>query len=289
MKIAISGGTGFIGKQVTDYLLRYGNEIILISRKDFADTENQLAKIVNSADVILNFAGSSVLCRWNKQNKAQIFSSRIDTTRLLVDAVRKNSSSHTPKVFINASAIGIYESSGVHDESSTAFSTDFLASVCKAWERETEPLNEVNVRTCILRIGIVLGITGGSLGKLLPLFKAGLGGKIATGKQSFSFIHIDDFCRVIEHLIINPQSSGVYNMTAPEPTNNELFTRALAKCLHRPALFTVPEFSLKLIYGEAAGIITSGIYARPAHLLSEDFQFKFPDISSALADLVLKC
>ena len=288
MKIAISGSTGFIGKQLTDYLLRSGNEIIVISRKDFSDVDNQLAKIVNSADVILNFAGSSVLCRWNKQNKEQILSSRIDTTRMLVDAVRKNSSAHTPKVFINASAIGIYENSGIHDESSTAFSTDFLASVCKAWEKETEPLKDVNVRTCIVRIGIVLGTTGGSLGKLLPLFRAGLGGKIASGKQPFSFIHILDFCRVIEHLIANAQSSGIYNLTSPEPTTNELFTNALAACLHRPALFTVPEFGLKLIYGEAAGIITSGIYAKPAHLLHENFQFMFPEISSALLNLVQK-
>jgi len=286
MKIAISGSTGFIGKQLTDYLLHCGNEIIVISRKDFADADNQLAKIVNSADVILNFAGSSVLCRWNKQNKRQILSSRIDTTRLLVEAVRKNLPDNTPKVFINASAIGIYKNKDIHDEFSTALGDDFLASVCKAWERETGPLKEVNIRTCIVRIGIVLGTTGGSLGKLLPLFKAGLGGKIATGKQPFSFIHILDFCRSIEHLIENPQSSGIYNLTSPEPTTNELFTKALSGCLHRPALFTVPEFSLKLIYGEAAGIITSGVYATPAHLMHENFQFMFPDISSALINLV---
>ncbi|MEI7524975.1 MAG: TIGR01777 family oxidoreductase [Mariniphaga sp.] len=286
MKIAISGSTGFIGKQVTDYLLRNGNEILVISRKDFADADNRLAKIINSAEVILNFAGSSVLCRWNKQNRAQILSSRIETTRLLVEAVRKNSSDHTPKVFVNASAIGIYENSGIHDETSSALGSDFLASVCKAWEQETESLKDVNVRTCIVRIGIVLGKTGGTLGKLLPLFKAGLGGKIGTGKQSFSFIHILDFCRIIEHLIDNHDSSGIYNLTSPEPTTNELFTKALAKAMHRPDIFTVPEFSLKLIYGEAAGIITSGIYAKPTHLLNENFQFQFPDITSAIGDLV---
>lgn len=288
MKIAISGSTGFIGKQVSDYLLQRGNEIIVISRKDFADADNRLAKIINSADVILNFAGSSVLCRWNKQNKAQIFSSRIDTTKKLVDALKLNSSVQSPKIFINSSAIGIYDDQGVHDETSSAFSTDFLASVCKAWEGETESLKNVNVRTCIIRIGIVLGTTGGSLGKLLPLFKAGIGGKIGKGKQPFSFIHIHDFCRVIEHLIENKDSSGIYNLVSPEPSTNELFTEALAKSLHRPAIFTVPELGLKLLYGEAAGIITSGICARPAHLLSENFEFKFSDITSTIRNLVQK-
>ena len=251
MKIAISGSTGFIGKQLTDYLLRCGNEIIAISRQDFTGTDNQLAKLINSAEVILNLAGTTVLCRWNKRNKELILSSRVNTTRLLVDVIRENGPGHRPKLFINASAIGIYQEYGVHDESSTMFGTDFLASVCKAWENETSPLQEINIRVCILRTGIVLGPNGGSLVRMLPLFKAGIGGKISSGKQAFSFIHITDYCRAIEHLIRNPQSSGIYNLVSPEPTTNELFTVALATHLHRPAFFRVHEFVLKLLYGQA--------------------------------------
>ncbi len=288
MKIAISGSTGFIGKQLTDHLLRSGHELLMITRHDFADPDNKLTKIVNSADVIINLAGSSVLCRWNKKNRGQISSSRLETTRLLVSKLGKCRSLKSRKIFINASAIGIYQDSGIHDETSNALSTDFLAELCKRWEQELEPLGDLDCRTSIIRIGIVLGTSGGSLAKMVPIFKAGLGGKIGSGKQPFSFIHITDFCRAIEHLINNPQSSGVYNIVAPEFTTNDRFTKALAKSLHRPAIFTVPEFGLKLIYGKAAQLLTQGVAAKPQRLLNEDFKFLFPEISTTISDLFTK-
>jgi uncharacterized protein (TIGR01777 family) len=288
MKIAISGSSGFIGKQLSEHLLRSGNEIIAISRGDLAGGSNQLAKVINSADVIINLAGSPILQRWTKKNRQLILSSRVNTTRLLVDAVQNNLPEHCPKVFISASAIGIYENSGIHDERSSALGADFLAIVCRAWENETEALKEMNIRLCTIRIGIVLGITGGSLQKMLPIFKIGLGGKIGSGKQPFSFIHITDLCRAIEHLITNDKSEGVYNLVSPNPITNELFTVALADNLHRPAFFTVPEFALKLVYGEASDVLTKGTCVKPARLTGEGFKFRFPDISSALADLVKK-
>src|ERR1035437_203894 len=286
MKVAISGITGFIGKQLSDHLLKSGNELIAISRDDFAGGRNQLAKVINSADVIINLAGSPVLQRWNKKNRQRILSSRVDTTRLLVEAVRHNSPEHCPKVFINASAIGIYQDSGTYDEFSTEFGTGFLAMVCKAWESETVTLKDLDVRLCIVRIGIVLGKDGGSLGKMLPIFKAGFGGRIGTGRQPFPFIHISDLCRAIDHLISHHNSEGIYNLVSPQPTTNSLFTTALASTLHRPAFFTVPEFALKLIYGGASEMLTKGSIVKPTHLQNEGFQFYFPDISSALADLI---
>ena len=288
MKIAISGSTGFIGKQLTEFLLLRGYEIITISRKDFSGTDNQLAKIINSADVIINLAGSSVLCRWNTRNREQILSSRIKTTRMLMDAIRINASDHRPGVFINASAIGIYKESEIHDETSKVFNDDFLAYVCKAWEAETIPLNELEIRNCIIRIGIVLGTTGGTFAKMLPLFKAGLGGKLASGKQPFSFIHINDYCRAIVHIIEKGQSSGIYNLVSPQPTTNEIFTKELACRLNRPALFVVPEIALKIVYGEAAKLITHGATVLPTRLINESFEFGFPDISSAIKELVKK-
>lgn len=288
MKIAISGSTGFIGKQLSEYLLQSGNELIVISRGDFSGGCNQLAKVIKSADVIINLAGASVLQRWNEKNKQLILSSRVDTTNLLVKAVQMNLPEHQPGVFINASAIGIYENNKSHDEFSTALGNDFLASVCKAWESATADLKAPDMRLCTIRIGIVLGTTGGSLGKILPLFKAGFGGKIASGKQPFSFIHISDFCRAIEHLIMNTNSTGVYNFTCPNPTTNKLFTKALSDILHRPAFFTVPEFALRLIYGEAAGMLTKGASVISSRLPEEGFQFQFPDINSAIADLTKK-
>lgn len=286
MKVAISGITGFIGKQLSDHLFKSGNELIAISRDDFAGGRNQLAKVINSADVIINLAGSPVLQRWNKKNRQRILSSRVDTTRLLVEAVRHNSPDHRPKVFINASAIGIYEDSGTYDEFSTELGTGFLAMVCKAWESETVSLKDLDVRLCIVRIGIVLGKGGGSLGKMLPIFKAGFGGRIGTGRQPFPFIHISDLCRAIDHLISHQNSEGIYNLVSPQPATNSLFTAALASTLHRPAFFTVPEFALKLIYGGASEMLTKGSIVKPTHLQKEDFQFHFPDISSALADLI---
>ena len=283
MKIAISGCTGFIGQQLNNYLLQCGYEIIQISRNDFMASDDQLAKIINSADVIVNLAGSSVLCQWNQRNRENIYSSRINTTRKLVGAAWKGG----PKLFINSSAIGIYdETITIHDESSTAFNSDFLASICLAWEKETQPLEDLNIRRCIIRSGIVLGTSGGSLTKILPVFRAGLGGRIGTGKQPFSFIHIGDFCRAIHHLIENEQSAGIYNFLSPEPTTNIEFTRVLAKRLHRPAIFRVPEFALKMIYGEAAGLLTKGVKVLPAKLIKEGFEFNFPDITSAIADLM---
>jgi len=288
MKIAISGSTGFIGKQLSEFLLQSGNELIMISRSDFAGGSNQLAKVIKSADVIINLAGASVLRRWNKKNKQLILSSRVDTTQLLVKAVKMNLPGHQPNIFINASAIGIYDINKSHDEFSTMLGTDFLALVCKAWEEATVDLKGVDLRLCTIRIGIVLGTTGGSLRKMLPLFKAGLGGKIASGKQPFSFIHISDFCNAIWHLIINSQSAGIYNLVCPEPTTNEKFTNTLASYLQRPALFTVPEFALKLIYGEAAGMLTTGAKVISTRLPNEGYKFKFPDIDAAIADLVKK-
>ncbi len=288
MKIAISGSTGFIGKQLSDFFSRSGNELIVISRSDFAAGSNQLAKVINSADVIINLAGAPVLQRWTKSNKQQILSSRVETTQLLVDAVRKNLPEHGPRIFINSSAIGIYRNNGIHDEQSTALGNDFLATVCKAWEGATDPLREMDLRLCISRFGIVLGTKGGSLQKMLPLFKAGIGGKIGSGKQPFAFIHVEDLCRAIDHLIMNDTCSGIYNMVSPDLVTNDEFTVALAESLHRPALFSVPEFALKIIYGEAAEVLIKGAFVKPVHLLQEGFVFQFPDITSALTDLVQK-
>ena len=288
MKIAISGSTGFIGKQLSDYFLQSGNELIVISRSDFSGGINQLAKVIKSADVIINLAGASVLQRWSERNKQLIVSSRVDNTKLLVKAIQNKLPEHRPVVFISASAIGIYENYKSHDEFSTSLGTGFLASVCKAWEGATVELKAMDIRLCTVRIGIVLGTTGGTLLKMLPLFKVGLGGKIASGKQPFSFIHISDFCRAIGHLIENRESFGVYNLVGPVPTTNEFFTNTLASYLHRPAFFTVPEFALKLIYGEAAGMLTTGANVISVRLPDEGFCYLFPDISAAIADLVKK-
>ena len=286
MKIAISGSTGFIGKQLSELLLRSGNELIVISRSDLLDGIDHLAKVIKSSDVIINLSGAPVLKRWNEKNKRIILSSRVDTTRKLVAAVQMNLPEHRPNIFISTSAISIYKNNGIHDEHSVNLGSGFLASVCTAWEKETEPLRDLDLRLSIIRIGMVLGKTGGSLKTMLPLFKLGLGGKIGSGKQPFPFIHIDDVCKAIEFLILNDKCRGIYNFVAPDSITNELFTKVLSKKLHRPAIFAVPGFMVKLIFGKASELLIDGAVIKPSHLLKDGFQFKYPDVESALENII---
>ena len=287
MKIAIAGSSGFIGKYLSSFLLKSENEIIKISRKDLESGSNHVAKLIKSANVVINLAGAPVLQRWTKKNQKQILSSRVDTTRILAAAVLYNLPDSRP-LFINASAIGIYKIGQTHTEMSKHFGNDFLSDVCQKWEHEAKVLGNSAIRLIIMRLGIVLGKEGGTLKTMLPIFKIGLGGRLGSGEQPFSFIHIEDLCRGIEHLINNQQSEGLYNLVGPHVVTNQVFTKTISHILHRPAFFAVPTFILKVIYGKASDIICKGSTVIPEHLLKEGFEFKFPEISLALNDLLNK-
>jgi uncharacterized protein (TIGR01777 family) len=286
MKLVITGGTGFLGRHLTSYLGDLGHEISLIQRSDLKQGAVRISKLIKSSDVIINLAGSPVIKRWTSANKNEMLYSRINTTNLLVEAVTSLHSADRPKIFLSASAIGIYNSTEIHNESSSGFDTNFLANVCRDWEVCLEPLKKLNIRICVLRIGIVLGKDGGMLKKLIPLFKLALGGKIGSGQQSFSFVHYHDFCRIVSFLIDNSQCGGVFNLTAPEISTNIKFTAILAKAFHLPAFFSVPEFALKLVYGEAAVTLIKGQAVYPQHLLDSGYQFQYPDLSSAIGDIL---
>jgi uncharacterized protein (TIGR01777 family) len=286
MKIVITGGTGFLGRHLTSYLGDLGHEIALIQRSDLKQGTDRISKLIKSSDVIINLAGSPVIKRWTSSNKNEMLYSRINTTNILVEALTFLNPSDRPKIFLSASAIGIYNSSVIHDESSTGFDINFLANVCKDWEACLEPLKQLNTRICVLRIGIVLGKDGGMLKKLVPLFRLALGGKIGSGNQSFSFLHYHDFCRIVSFLIDNPLCEGVFNLTAPEISTNKKFTAILAKACHLPAFFSVPEFALKLVYGQAAITLIKGQAVYPQHLLECGFKFQFPDLNSAIGDIL---
>ncbi len=282
MKIAITGGTGFIGRHLSAYLRTLDHELILIQRSDWTEGAGRISKLINSSDVLINLAGSPVIKRWTAANKKNILASRLDTTNLLVECITLMPETERPKIFISASAIGIYDSTKVHTEQSTDFDNNFLADVCQKWEKCLAPLSDMQIRVCVMRIGLVLGEDGGLLKQVLPLFKAGLGGKIGSGLQAFSFIHYHDFCRVIEYFINNNQCKGIFNLTVPEFSTNAVFTKTLAKALHRPAFFTVPAFALKLIYGKAAVALLKGQSVYPQHLLDCGFKFRYPDIAAAI-------
>jgi len=286
MRIVITGGTGFLGRHLVSFLKTLGHEILLILRSDIMEGKDRISKLIKSSDVVINLAGSPVIKRWTGSNKREILSSRLHTTSLLIETVNELNPEDRPSLFLSASAIGIYDSINFHTERSGNFDENFLAEVCKRWEASLDPICGTNTRLCIMRIGIVLGRDGGMLKKLIPLFKAGLGGKIGTGKQSLSFIHCHDFCRSIAYLIENQSCSGVYNLTAPGITTNAEFTRLLASACHRPAFFSVPKMALNLLYGKAAVALTSGQSVYPQHLLDDGFKFQYPNLDVAIEEII---
>jgi len=190
-----------------------------------------------------------------------------------------------PALLISASAVGIYPEGGPFTESQTLPDEGFLGALCKKWEQEAGNVDE-STRLVIFRIGIVLDTKGGALPKMLPAFKLGVGGKIASGKQGFSWIHIADLVKAFDFVINNNNANGVVNLTAPEPLSNAEFTKILARVMKRPALFPVPAFILKLLYGEAAITLTTGQLVLPEKLISMGFSFRFPSLEPALNDLL---
>jgi uncharacterized protein (TIGR01777 family) len=286
MKIVLTGGSGFLGRHLSRYFLALGHEIVLIQRSDIKDGANRISKLIKSTDVLINLAGSPVIKRWTTANKAEMLSSRLNTTNILVDALKRLEASERPSVFLSASAIGIYDSNKVHTEQSVDFDDNFLSELCIQWEMCLDPLIELNIRLCVIRIGIVLGNDGGMMKRLKPIFKAGLGGKIGTGTQGFSFIHYHDFCKAVGYLAENSKCRGIFNLTAPEFSTNANFTRILARECHRPAFFTIPETGLKLIYGKAAVAMLKGQSVYPQHLLDCGFEFQYPNVGSAIHALL---
>lgn len=279
MVIAITGASGFIATSIVNKLKIDGVEYIALNRNDADDVWQST---LGRAQVVINLAGAPVIQRWTKRNRLTILNSRVNTTARIVSIL--NRLEKGPELLISASAIGIYPDKG-HElltEESTQTGHSFLTHVVQQWEREALKLNNSTTRLVIARIGVVIGQGGGLLKKTLPLFKLGLGGKIASGKQTLSFIHVDDILRAFQFFIESRESKGIYNLVAPGFTSNAEFTRVLAKVVKRPAIFTVPAFALKLLYGKAAQIMINGEKVYPERLLKEGFEFKFPTIESAL-------
>jgi len=282
MNIAISGANGFIGKQLTSYFQAKGNDVRSISRIKEGTPVSEIVMQLSGVDVIINLAGAPIVARWTRKYKKTLFDSRINTTRKIVEAI--NLMDKKPELLISASAVGIYSSVGTQTESKYQVANDYLGEICSAWELEAKKAVPFS-RVAITRFGIVLGKDGGALKRILPLFRYGLGGKIASGKQGFSWIHVYDVIHAIEFIIENPQLSGEFNLTAPDLIDNSKFTKVLSKMLGKPALLRVPAFALKLIFGEGSIAVTGGQFAFPEHLTDEGFQFSYPDIKFALDDL----
>ena len=295
MNILITGGTGFIGSTITKFFLQQNNYITILSRGRskvlkpvrVIESINQI-NANEKINIIINLAGSPINKKWNKTYKEILISSRVEVTKSLITLIK--ALKEKPDLLISASAIGYYgtQNNKYLDETSS-YIDDFTHELCNLWELEAQKAQELGVRTCITRLGVVLGKNGGALEKILPLFKLGLGGNIGSGKQFFSWIHVDDVISIFNFLISNKEQKGIYNLTSPSPTTNSQFTKALSRTLKRPDFFTVPSFLIKMVFGEMGDkLLLNGSAVYPKKLLDNGYEFKFKTIESALKNLTVK-
>ena len=289
-RIAVTGASGLIGTALVGYLKSQGHTVQRLVRRAAVSSEeitwDPIAGTVDmdalaGVDAVIHLAGAGVSDkRWTKKYKSEILNSRLLGTTTIAKAV----AIVKPQVFISASAIGWYGESGNRAVvESDRVGDDFLAAVCREWESAADLAGDV--RTVKLRTGLVLDPTGGALGKMLPIFRFGLGGKLSNGKQWWSWITLHDQIRAIAFLLEN-KVSGPVNLTSPNPVTNSEFTAGLARAMHRPALFPVPALALKILLGGFSSEVLGSKKVMPQALTEAGFTFDYPHISSALEKLV---
>jgi len=277
MNVAITGATGFIGRAVAEHLRSSGHIVRAISLRGSLAPD-----ALAGANAVINLAGEPVAQRWTASARDKILRSRVEGTQALVAAMR----AQPPQVLISASAVGYYGSRGddILIESAPP-AQDFLGRVAVAWEDAALAAEPLGVRVARIRIGMVLGKGGGALAKMLLPFRLGVGGRLGSGKQWMSWIHIDDLMELIAFLMKESTVRGVFNATSPFPVPNREFTQALAEAVHRPAIIPVPVFGLKLALGEMAEVVLASQRAIPDAAQRAGFVFQHPDIFTALAQV----
>jgi len=305
MKITITGATGFIGKEVVQILLKQGHEIVALSRNSVRAKSRlpETCKIVEwrnpkkdpapreafqGCDAVIHLAGERVATgRWTDEKKKEIFESRVSSSRNLISTLK--TLKIKPKALICASALGFYG-----DRQDELLSEDlpaaegFLAHTCECWEGEALTARDLGIRTCAVRVGIVVGLGGGVLEKVLPVFSKGLGGPLGNGRQWMSWIHVYDVANIFVHLAESNNLEGVFNGAAPNPVTNREFTKTLAGVLHRPAFLPAPQFALKLFFGEFGSFLLESGKLSAKKILSTHFSFKYPDLEGALKNILKK-
>ena len=304
MRLLLLGCTGFVGKELVPALLKEGHELCIISRKninnlkinipldkfkflkiDLSKKQNwsneNLLNNLKDSDGIINLIGEPIADKkWTDIQKEEIEKSRINTTKFLMETLKK--SKINPKVIVNGSAIGFYGTSLTQEFNENSQSgNDFLANLCNKWE-EVANGKPFFSRLVIFRIGIVLEAEGGALGKMLPVFKIGLGGPIGDGNQWMSWIHRSDLCGLIIKALVDKQFSGVYNAVAPEPVLMKYFSKTLGRCLKRPDLLPVPGTILKLLLGDGAKLVLEGQKVISIKLQEKIYKFKYPLLEKAI-------
>jgi uncharacterized protein len=299
MRVLISGGTGMIGSALTDSLRADGAVVNhLVRRKEKTSpgdvswnptTATVDVPAMEGYDAVVHLSGASVAHgRWTTSRKSVLRSSRVDTTRVLVDSLARLK--QKPSVFICASATGYYGSRG--DEilmETSGNGSDLLGLICRAWEGEASRAVTSGIRTVITRFGIILSSKGGALPAMAAPFKLGLGGRLGSGKQWMSWIDLEDVLSVIRAAIAEKSWSGPFNLVAPSPIQNEEFTRVLASVFHRPALLAVPAFALRIALGEMAdALLLSSQRVQPAKLEAAGYRFHQENLESALFEALRK-
>ncbi|RYU79733.1 TIGR01777 family oxidoreductase [Hymenobacter persicinus] len=294
-KVLITGGTGLIGTRLADMLIDAGYEVAILSRhpsqsryRSFrwdpaTGTIDEAA--VPYADYIINLAGSSVSDgKWTRERKHEILTSRLQGTSLIARELAKDNQ-HV-RTFLSASAIGIYGDSGdalVTEDTAPASTDDFLVDVSQQWEKAGRRVQELGIRTVLMRIGIVLSPEGGALVPLARTVKMMAGAPLGSGKQFMSWIHLDDLCRLFMQVLEEPQWQGTYNAVAPNPVTNQEFTETLAEVMHRPLVLPkVPAFGLKLMMGEMSEIVLGSQRVSAQKVLNQGFRFEYPELRGAL-------
>ena len=280
--IAITGISGFVGTNLKNAFTSLGYKVIGISR-DNIKNKTTLISIMEQSSIVINLAGANIINRWTNIYKQTLYSSRIDTTKALVNAMAQ--ANNKPHTFISTSAVGIYKDDKKYDEDTYDLGNDFLANLCKDWEIEAFRAQSLNIRTVVFRFGIVLG-NGGALEKMLTPFKLGLGGTIGDGKQDFPFIHIEDLVSAYNFIIENKNLNGVFNLVAPNITTNYELTKTLGRALNKPTILPVPTFILKLIFGEGSKVLTNGQNVKPKRLLEYGFKFGYETIDKAIDNIL---
>ncbi len=287
MRVLVTGGTGFIGASVCNALRGAGHTVTIVTRDPEHASEDavgweDLGAVVAESDAIVNLAGEPIVAhRWRAGQKRLILESRELATAAVVNAIA--AAAERPSVLVSASAVGYYGPHGDEELDETAGAgTDFLAEVCTVWEREALRAEELGVRVVRLRIGIVLAAGGGALARMLPPFRAFVGGRLGSGRQWMSWIHRDDVTGLVIAALENPAYLGAVNATAPHPVTNWEFTDALAAVLARPAWLPAPAFALRLGLGEMATMLLTGQRVLPRVAERLGYVWRYPDLGQAL-------
>ncbi len=280
MKIVISGGSGFIGTNLTEYLNAKGNEVISLGSDYFKDTSGEkLRNALTGADVVINLAGVSINHRWSRTYKKKMYNSRVITTRKIVNIL--NGLQRKPELFISASAVGYYPNNGCNDEYSSVKGKGFLSDLCEAWEEEAKKVTST-IRRVITRFGVVLGKNGGAF----PILRLPARFKVATvigpGDQLLPWIYLGDLIKAMEHIIDNISLSGILNFVSPCQITNRDVMKAIGKRENSWLTITVPGFFIWLSLGQASTFITEGQCVIPKKLTDSGFSFEAPTVEKLL-------